>query len=274
MSDRLVVLASFTTPVEADLVIAVLQAEGIRARISDEATTGWLWHLSGAVGGAKVLIREEDESRAREVLIRLEEERRAELSVGSLPIAPWKCPKCGERLSEEFEVCWKCGTPFDPSATIAYADELGAPPPDRTTAIRRAEPLQGDTWTFSSCASVVHADERSCPECGTSTEGRMNPYFTRAGAPADPPKSVPRIAPDAEVLVTRAWRAAVIGILLLPPLLSLYSMWILLNVGLRPDGLSPAGTRKYYGALVIKIVVGATIGRLGLWMLDIGPVPF
>jgi hypothetical protein len=274
MSDRLVVLASFTTPVEADLVIAVLQAEGIRARISDEATTGWLWHLSGAVGGAKVLIREEDEPRAREVLLRLEEERRAELSEGSLPTAPWVCAKCGERLSEEFEVCWKCGTAFDASTTIDDANDPAAPRPDTPTDTRRPEPLQGGTWTCSTCAATVHADDRTCPECGTSTEGRVNPYFTRAGAPADSPKPVPRIGPDAEVLVTRAWRAAVIGVVLLPPLLSLYSMWLLVNVGLRPEGLSPAGTRKFYGALVVNIVVGATIGRVGLWMLDIGPAPY
>ena len=116
MSDRLVVLASFTTPVEADVIITLLESEGIRARISDEATTGWLWHLSNAIGGAKVLVREEDEPRAREVLRKLEQARLADRSRGLVPTAPWKCPKCGEELDEEFELCWKCGTPFEAPA--------------------------------------------------------------------------------------------------------------------------------------------------------------
>jgi hypothetical protein len=23
---------------------------------------------------------------------------------------PWQCPKCGENLESQFELCWKCGT--------------------------------------------------------------------------------------------------------------------------------------------------------------------
>jgi len=39
-----------------------------------------------------------------------------------------KCPKCSEESEDQFDTCWKCGTPFDAESTsIAYAQGSAAP---------------------------------------------------------------------------------------------------------------------------------------------------
>jgi hypothetical protein len=50
----------------------------------------------------------------------------------------WFCPKCGETVDDEFEICWACGTSRDgvedpwfkggPSEEIMRAEDLPAPP--------------------------------------------------------------------------------------------------------------------------------------------------
>ncbi len=51
------------------------------------------------------VVAEEDEAAAeREV-------RRVLDSLRPVSTDPWVCPKCGEHLEAQFEVCWKCGQP-------------------------------------------------------------------------------------------------------------------------------------------------------------------
>ena len=69
--------------------------------------------------------------------------------------------------------------------------------------------------------------------------------------------------------ITRAWRAAVIGILFFPPLLNLYSMWVLLRHGLlfRRKG-GPANWRAVT-ALIVNLSVFAMVGLLGCILLGL-----
>jgi hypothetical protein len=60
---------------------------------------------------------------------------------------------------------------------------------------------------------------------------------------------------SAEDFATRAWRAAVLGLLMCPPLLHFYSLYLLLRLGLLPDELSPAGKWRAYAAFAIDTVV-------------------
>lgn len=66
-------------------------------------------------------------------------------------------------------------------------------------------------------------------------------------------KFVPTAAGDA--MATRGWRAAIIGVLLLPPLLNLYSVWVLLWLALANPPMSAAGNRKFYLAFVVDALV-------------------
>jgi hypothetical protein len=63
-----------------------------------------------------------------------------------------------------------------------------------------------------------------------------------------------------DLLATRAWRAAVIGLFACPPLLHFYSAWTLLRLSFSGQPLSPAGTAKFYLALVLDVAVCAAVG--------------
>ena len=101
-----------------------------------------------------------------------------------------------------------------------------------------------------------------------SPEEADNPYRSPQ-APLDWDKRPGEPAPadtrrgDAQAL--RAWRAAVAGLLICPPLLNLYSAWLLLELAFLDYPLSPAGTRNYYLAWLVDIVACLGIG------LVIGP---
>jgi len=49
----------------------------------------------------------------------------------------WTCPKCNEKVGDDFEVCWKCGTSKDGVEDPAFEPEPGSesaeiPPGDET----------------------------------------------------------------------------------------------------------------------------------------------
>jgi len=70
MSDitELVVVRSFSTPHEAHLACSVLHGAGLEANVADEHIVTADWFLSNAVGGVKVMVREDDLETARELL--------------------------------------------------------------------------------------------------------------------------------------------------------------------------------------------------------------
>jgi hypothetical protein len=74
---------------------------------------------------------------------------------------------------------------------------------------------------------------------------------------AEPPdEEEPEVAPEsAEGLAVRAWRAALFGTCTLIVLLHLYSLWLVFRTACSDEELSPAGTRRMYGALVIDGIV-------------------
>ncbi len=89
-----------TSPIEARLVMGLLESEGIPARTTGE-------ELVGAYSGVprlcdvRVLVPARYRA-AAEAVIGAYETRRA----GG---ADWACPDCGEDNDTAFEVCWSCG---------------------------------------------------------------------------------------------------------------------------------------------------------------------
>jgi hypothetical protein len=68
MSDELVTIATFDNTVQANLVRNQLAAAGIRATLVDEHTVGVNWLWSNAIGGVKLIVREEDYNDAAKIL--------------------------------------------------------------------------------------------------------------------------------------------------------------------------------------------------------------
>jgi hypothetical protein len=68
MNDELVTIATFDNTVQANLVRNQLAAAGIRATLVDEHTVGLNWMWSNAIGGVKLIVREEDYEDAARLL--------------------------------------------------------------------------------------------------------------------------------------------------------------------------------------------------------------
>src|SRR5215207_2944578 len=66
--ERLVTVATFTSPWEAQLARARLEAEGIESMIADEHVVRLDWAISNAVGGVKLQVRKEDAESAAAAL--------------------------------------------------------------------------------------------------------------------------------------------------------------------------------------------------------------
>jgi hypothetical protein len=69
MSDaRVVVVHAFVTEMEAVIAKSALESAGIVASIQSDSAGGMRPHLGWSTGGYKVIVREEDEDAAREIL--------------------------------------------------------------------------------------------------------------------------------------------------------------------------------------------------------------
>ena len=68
MSDRLATVATFRSPVEANLARNRLEAAGIEAFLADEETVGMVWHLTNALGGIKLQVGDRDVEEALAIL--------------------------------------------------------------------------------------------------------------------------------------------------------------------------------------------------------------
>jgi hypothetical protein len=173
MSQDLVTLQTFPTVEEAYAFKNLLEAGGVSAYLTDEATVGMVWHLGNALGGVKVQVAEADLDRAREVL-------------------------AAETISPADLKAQATAQPFD------LADEC------------------------------VESEDRF----QISDEGD-------------------EIAPESpgDVLANRAFKAAVIGLFLCPPILHVYSLFILLRLRLSTHSVSPAVTWKQTAAFLIDAAV-------------------
>ena len=83
--EPLMTVASFDTPLQANILASRLEAEGVQCFIADAETIGLHGLLANAVGGVKIQVRQSDGPRAAAIL-------RANTLPGSPP-----CPRCGSR---------------------------------------------------------------------------------------------------------------------------------------------------------------------------------
>jgi len=63
----------------------------------------------------------------------------------------------------------------------------------------------------------------------------------------------------ADALAHRAWKASLLGLLICFPLLEIYSIWLTFQLAFTSGELSPTGTRRLCGAVLINIVSMAVV---------------
>ena len=94
-------------PVQAHLVLGILEAEGIPGEIRGEALFTTLQGGASAPGMLPTvwIAREEQALEAKALVDRFSLDE-GDAGVG---LDPWLCPGCGERHEAQFSHCWKCG---------------------------------------------------------------------------------------------------------------------------------------------------------------------
>jgi hypothetical protein len=103
-------------PVAAQMVVDMLQAEGIAAVAQGE-------HIFAVRGALPVsyptvwVLDDDDYDRGR--AIALAYDQNAAQARKEVAPEPWTCPQCGERIEGQFGLCWQCDAerPFGDDAS-------------------------------------------------------------------------------------------------------------------------------------------------------------
>ena len=103
-------------PIAAQMVVDLLQAQGIAAKVQGE-------HIFAVRGALPVsyptvwVLDEDDYDRARELVLAYEQN--AAPGGEALAAEAWTCPQWGERIEGQFGLCWQCDAerPDENSAT-------------------------------------------------------------------------------------------------------------------------------------------------------------
>ncbi len=90
------VAARFITVGEAEAAISALDAAGIECQLADENIVGIDWGMAQAVGGVKVLVRQDDLERATDIMgMRAYDQVIEPIPESAEPEVPIACPACG-----------------------------------------------------------------------------------------------------------------------------------------------------------------------------------
>lgn len=116
-------------------------------------------------------------------------------------------------------------------------------------------------WTCSRCGTRVNPAITTCPGCGTPEDDQETLSPSRPNGPLlQETDRIPESRNDR--LASRAMRAAIWGLFVLPPLLHLYSVFLLLRLAFSSEELSRSAMRKVYIALVLDVLVCSLVGAL------------
>lgn len=221
-------LQIFTNAVEAEILKSRLDAAGILAVVNGGEVATMLSHIGSAVVRVRVEVAPEDFERATEVL-REDEIERAERTA-------WTCGRCDERNEPLFDLCWSCGKTRDDFDVSRPAYEV-------ETRVRKES---GPIFVADQQAPAVRSDNPYAPVV-LSNENR--------GLRND--QEMAEQDPMVNELVARIFRGAVIGIFILPPLLSIY---VMSSLAFRVPRSAYRDPRLYWQLIASWILCGIAFG--------------
>jgi hypothetical protein len=97
--------------IEAQLVADHLDRHLLRVTVLGDYLAGAVGELPADLAPSVWLIDDADLDRARALLDAFLSERARPPGDSG----PWVCAACGERVEDDFDLCWNCGHPRDPS---------------------------------------------------------------------------------------------------------------------------------------------------------------
>jgi hypothetical protein len=198
----LVVLCECASSIEAETIRIRLTAADIRAFVTGtDAATALGLGGAGTMRLVRVEVGAEDYDCAR-VLLQQDQLRLQQAG-------PWICSRCGEQNEAAFEVCWSCTKPRTDD------DQHG----------RINQQTEPDAALQSPISVKPPADRLSFAD--------SNPYrpVLLPDQPRDQRTNARTAATDeTSDDVTRCLRAAIVGVFLFPPIISLYSAYMLIHL--------------------------------------------
>jgi hypothetical protein len=246
MTDNLVRIATYWSSFDAETAKLHLDRYGIPSIVSSGAMNAMLGELGGTLSPIELLVREEDVERTTLALDEfLSQEGKEE----------WVCSKCKEEVPGTFANCWSCGgdraTHEAPiSKEAEKLDESSSVEIDADTFVERNHAVLA---TDPSSLSLPYA-----PPSTLSSSSRLlaKEFEAQSALSTD----------EMEAIIDRAWRAAIVGILL-PVGLHFYSLYLLFKSCGSAEPLSIAHQRKFVFTLVINFFAIAMLALLGLALL-------
>lgn len=223
-------IAQFDNPLEAEQLCAFLKEHGLRAFVEGADLKTTLSYMGAAVGDVRVLVPSAEVDRAAEIIALMEDESGDGQS--------WFCGPCQEEVEAGFAICWSCGQP---------RTEVEVPFPEGYA----RQTVEDDF------------DEYVPPELEPSQDA-LNPY-TPPRVVSDPQAGTmvdEEYDAESEALVQRAWRTAIIGLALFPPVLHIYSIMLLLGASAGTTNFSPQARRRYFRAWVVDLLAITTVAAL------------
>lgn len=194
-------LQIFGNPMEAEIVRARLDAAGILAVVNGGEVGTMLSHIGSAAVSIRVEVAPEDFEQA-EAILREDELERSQRQ-------PWVCSRCDERNEPLFDMCWSC------SKQRSESDPQAVPEETRSISIEEPEPMLGQAPVSRRPSS----DNPYAPTLTLATGGGRG----LDALPAEPDEQLVET-------VARVFRGAVIGTVLLPPLVTFYVICVLIFI--------------------------------------------
>ena len=276
-------VAVFSSADEAFEAKARLEEAGVPASIDVDPMAGWSWHDPRAVSIVRLSVPADEDDRARE-LLSLWEPETANASApasaaGDEDEEDWPCPKCATEVEAFLDVCWACGTTregvedpdFEPATAPIIDSPEGGPLSPWVAIFLIACPPALVIYLMTKVLFRPGAPERE-PEAAETL-----PVVARDAGPVDARlrrlEAVRRDAvfpawpgfpggPDLDAILVRAWRTSVLGVLFFPPLLTIYSTWLVLKYFVLSDGARRRGQWRLYVSLAINLVVLLIVGYM------------
>ena len=226
----LVTIRRYSSVWQAETTRNRLAEAGIAAFVTEAETSTMLSHIGTALGGVRVRVAAGDEQRALQILA--DDADQVE-SAGH-----WQCSRCDEVNEPAFELCWSCSKPRsddDPPASPVEADS------------------DGELVAGFDDASSAAAPTRSLPPEDRSPYRPVGSESLREMPPREGTMDA-QAAADAQSRVRYAFRAAVIGFFLLPPLLNIYSFVLLLGMVAREGGMPPEVRNRFWLTWTLNVL--------------------
>lgn len=235
MSDEFITIARFSTPLEAQLAVGRLEAEGIKAYLTGDLSVSVFTGMGALGGQVHLQVIATDKERAIKVLEEcaadaLDEGWRSQTEDDS---AVWVCPLCGDAVRVILPVCPSCHTL---RGSTPEAKDYGA------EAIQSAP---------SPAGRPSRIPRRNPPPEGVQKPEDVSAQPPSAVGDAEGEIEVPELATfHGDDLARRALRATLFGLGV--PILLPFAVWLLFQLLFYDGELSPRGRRNLYLALAVQ----------------------